>query len=418
MPILPIELDPNQISQIVNNGMLPADELASLGSNYDEIMNMPMENVNNLPPEMPMEISNAMFQSQDMPNAQIQPVQMPPMQQMQGMFQQPQNPIIEIGQQLGLDPQRAQGLGQMFEGLAQIEDNYRKSQLPMSTYLKMKELEDNAEIKRQSAMVQSMQLESDLNYQRQNLEMRQEELAMKRQELYGDAIKGQRIADILSGGAMSQPVGIPTGVATNAPVTQPDQTLEQLRLLAQTDPEKFSGTYLNALNEKNKPQTEAGRLEQDLQRGLISQEAFDASMSKINSEVNKNEKEQQKNVRAYETFKIGLDNVDEKMSKVVTAPFLGALPAVTAAGQSAQGSVDVMAPILKDLFRTAGEGTFTDKDQELLMDMLPTRSDFPEARRDKINAINDIVRSKLGMAQDTTQPKQRMVFNPTTGEFE
>jgi hypothetical protein len=65
-----------------------------------------------------------------------------------------------------------------------------------------------------------------------------------------------------------------------------------------------------------------------------------------------------------------------------------------------------MAPILKQLFRGAGEGTFTNQDQELLIAMLPTRKDTPEARIIKVQNIDAIVRAKLnarGTSQAATQ---------------
>ena len=57
-----------------------------------------------------------------------------------------------------------------------------------------------------------------------------------------------------------------------------------------------------------------------------------------------------------------------------------------------------LAPVLKGIFRSAGEGTFTDKDQELLMDMAPTAWDTDEQAAKKITNIDAIIRSKLGMA--------------------
>jgi hypothetical protein len=56
-----------------------------------------------------------------------------------------------------------------------------------------------------------------------------------------------------------------------------------------------------------------------------------------------------------------------------------------------------MAPVLKQIFRVAGEGTFTDKDQALLLEMVPTRKDSPEARAIKTQNIDNIIRAKLGM---------------------
>jgi len=79
-----------------------------------------------------------------------------------------------------------------------------------------------------------------------------------------------------------------------------------------------------------------------------------------------------------------------------TGPLAGRIPAVTTAQQTAEGGVSAMAPVLKQIFRVAGEGTFTDKDQELLMKMVPTRTDNPEARQQKIDNIDNIIRAKLG----------------------
>ena len=65
-----------------------------------------------------------------------------------------------------------------------------------------------------------------------------------------------------------------------------------------------------------------------------------------------------------------------------------------------------MAPVLKQLFRSAGEGTFTDRDQELLLDMVPKRTDRAEAIAEKMANIDRIVSAKLGMSvPQVTIPK-------------
>ena len=56
-----------------------------------------------------------------------------------------------------------------------------------------------------------------------------------------------------------------------------------------------------------------------------------------------------------------------------------------------------MAPVLKQLFRVAGEGVFTDRDQALLLAMIPTRATRPEARNKQIQNIDNIVKAKLGI---------------------
>jgi hypothetical protein len=85
------------------------------------------------------------------------------------------------------------------------------------------------------------------------------------------------------------------------------------------------------------------------------------------------------------------------LSKTTTGPLAGRLPATTTQAQVGEGAVAAMAPVLKQLFRVAGEGTFTDKDQELLLNMVPTRKDTPEARKQKMANIDNIVAAKLGL---------------------
>jgi len=105
-----------------------------------------------------------------------------------------------------------------------------------------------------------------------------------------------------------------------------------------------------------------------------------------------------KNPRSYETFKAGMASLEKAMSATNTGPFVGRVPAMTAAQQTAEGSEAIMAPVLKQLFRESGEGTFTDSDQALLMKMVPTRKDHPEARKAKMEMIDSIVRAKLGIS--------------------
>jgi len=81
----------------------------------------------------------------------------------------------------------------------------------------------------------------------------------------------------------------------------------------------------------------------------------------------------------------------------ITGPVTGRVPAVTTSQQIAEGGVAAMAPILKQLFRVAGEGVFTDRDQQLLIDMVPKRTDNADARKTKMENIDNIVSAKLGM---------------------
>lgn len=100
---------------------------------------------------------------------------------------------------------------------------------------------------------------------------------------------------------------------------------------------------------------------------------------------------------AYAAYQSGVKSLESAMGGTETGPIAGRIPAITAAQQTAEGAEATMAPILKQLFRQAGEGTFTDSDQALLMKMVPTRKDHPEARKAKIEMIDGIVRAKLGI---------------------
>ena len=103
-----------------------------------------------------------------------------------------------------------------------------------------------------------------------------------------------------------------------------------------------------------------------------------------------------------------------------TGPIAGRIPAVTTGQQVAEGGVAAMAPVLKQLFRVAGEGVFTDRDQALLIDMVPKRTDNPEARAEKMANIDAIVSAKLGQPvpkriEKTT--KTGKIGTPGRGKF-
>lgn len=110
----------------------------------------------------------------------------------------------------------------------------------------------------------------------------------------------------------------------------------------------------------------------------------------------------------------------------VTGPVVGLSPALTSPQQIADGAIAAVAPVLKQLFRAAGEGIFTDRDQQLLLEMVPDRTDHPEARAAKMTMIDAIIEAKLapiggGEAEQpavpTTEPTRRK-YNPTTGKIE
>jgi hypothetical protein len=121
------------------------------------------------------------------------------------------------------------------------------------------------------------------------------------------------------------------------------------------------------------------------------------------------------NAVAYGVYETGMSNLLKSLGDTSTGPIAGRLPAVTASQQIAEGAQAAMAPVLKQMFRGAGEGTFTDKDQEMLLKMLPTRSDHPEAAKAKIQGIDAIVRAKLN--QTGSAPAQNTFKSSSGIEF-
>ena len=98
---------------------------------------------------------------------------------------------------------------------------------------------------------------------------------------------------------------------------------------------------------------------------------------------------------SYTLYKVARDGLVQALDGARTGPIAGRLPALQASDQNAESAVASMAPVLKQLFRSAGEGVFTDKDQQMLLDMMPTRSMLPEARKAAIDRIDAIVAAKL-----------------------
>jgi len=118
------------------------------------------------------------------------------------------------------------------------------------------------------------------------------------------------------------------------------------------------------------------------------------------------------NKRALAVYDAAMSGLVTGLGGTSTGPGMSWLPALTANAQIAEGAIAATAPVLKQLFRQAGEGNFTDSDQKILMDMLPTRDDLAEARVQKFRTIDAIVRAKL------LGEVPEIVRDPTKEEFE
>jgi hypothetical protein len=95
------------------------------------------------------------------------------------------------------------------------------------------------------------------------------------------------------------------------------------------------------------------------------------------------------------TWNKSLDYLGQKLTNTTTGFFSGFLPAITESQQLADQSVSMMMPLLKDMFRQAGEGVFTDKDQEVLEALIPTRGMSPGAIAEALEQVDRLVQSKL-----------------------
>ena len=102
--------------------------------------------------------------------------------------------------------------------------------------------------------------------------------------------------------------------------------------------------------------------------------------------------------KTLDIYNNSMSNLTKALDNTITGPFIGLTPALTANAQIADGATAMMLPLMKDVFRGAGEGTFTEGDQKILTDLIPTRNDTPEARAAKVSMIDSMIRAKLTAA--------------------
>ncbi|MEW5251652.1 hypothetical protein, partial [Microbulbifer discodermiae] len=135
----------------------------------------------------------------------------------------------------------------------------------------------------------------------------------------------------------------------------------------------------------------------DLQAEIDKRRAYAQSMGRAaGSAVIGAEERAAQNKVALSTYEMAVKGLRESMQNTTTGPVAGRIPAMTPEAQIAEGAAAAMAPVLKSIFRVSGEGTFTDRDQALLMEMLPSRKDHSEAAQAKLNIVDAIVGAKLG----------------------
>jgi hypothetical protein len=196
------------------------------------------------------------------------------------------------------------------------------------------------------------------------------------------------------------PVQLETVEGPGGAILQRDPTTGALKqVVAPQKPDRFSEAQAAADRRAQEAREHATQLAE-------SQRGFTAEQNDLNRQHQTNLKTETANVkqkvieaqnnRAYQVYQAGISGLTKGLEGTNTGPIAGRMPAFTADQQIAAGSVAAMAPVLKSLFRGTGEGTFTDKDQDLLLAMIPTRTDEPEA--------------KLGMANRQEAPAAAIEF--------
>lgn len=108
------------------------------------------------------------------------------------------------------------------------------------------------------------------------------------------------------------------------------------------------------------------------------------------------EDKERSNARAKAVYEVGVKNLVDAFGKATTGPGFGLIPAITEDQRVLDGAIKLMGPMLKDVFRSAGEGTFTEGDRIQLEQLLPDRGTPFGAAIRQVEQVDSIVQTKLG----------------------
>lgn len=131
-----------------------------------------------------------------------------------------------------------------------------------------------------------------------------------------------------------------------------------------------------------------------------------------------------KAAQIYTPFSTQLTALRDAYKGTGTGPLVGRFSGYTSSSQKALAARDIMSPMLKQVVRDAGEGTFAKNDQDQIDAMMPKETDLPEVVDYKIGLMDTFVRGKLGVPLDTPSPvnqnanpmEGKTAVNPQTGE--
>lgn len=217
-------------------------------------------------------------------------------------------------------------------------------------------------------------------------------------DLNGQALVEQGVLDEEDLPILYQNVGVPngfTGLARSAiDPNQQQQNAFEGQKIAETGRSNLATEGLRGAEVGLSQQ----RLSLDRERFAEFRRQFDATQATGAAKLAGGDEKQQ----ALNTWLTARNGLIGALSETETGPIRGRLPAFSADQQTAEGAIAATAPVLKQIFRVAGEGVFTDRDQALLLEMVPKRTDRPEARIAKIKNIDAIINAKLGLTEDVS----------------
>jgi hypothetical protein len=133
--------------------------------------------------------------------------------------------------------------------------------------------------------------------------------------------------------------------------------------------------------------------------------------------------ENSSNERILETVESSLEDLEGAFNNALTGPIVGLGPSITKPAQALDLAHATVSAILKQVFKVAGEGNFSDSDQKLLLGLIPDkRTDRSVAIAQK-NLIREIVKSKisnrnpLGSGNSPSKKDYDFEYDPATGGY-
>tara|TARA_B110000037_G_scaffold177895_1_gene203386 strand:+ start:887 stop:2086 length:1200 start_codon:yes stop_codon:yes gene_type:complete len=190
--------------------------------------------------------------------------------------------------------------------------------------------------------------------------------------------------------------------------------------LAQTDMEAaktvLNNTYLNLVDrnlvegiDRKVPLTEFEKksLEANEAKGAREQQKINETIRENNKpttadkKVIADKKRQEKDYQAYKLVSTDLKNTYKNIPDILTGSLQGNLPAASQSSRMFETTQKQMLPLLKDVFRKPGEGTFTEGDQRLLTELLPNRTMNAEEFDVAIRRLDAVVAMKVSQADLT-----------------